>query len=326
MPSPRVLAFDAGGTKLLGGIVDAEGVVHHRVRLPISGAGRDDLLAIFTETSERLRSMAPDAVGVGFGIPSLIDRGRGLSVQSVHLPLDDLAFGETLEGRLGIPVAWDNDTNLALLAEQEFGAARGASEAIMLTVGTGIGGAMLLGGELYRGSSGAAGELGHVTVELDGPPCQGDCPGRGCLEVVASGTAIGREGALAAAAAPDSALGRAAAAGRPVVGELVTELAHAGDAAAQSVLELVGRRLGAGVTNLVHIFNPEVVVLGGGALAAGDLLLVPARAVLSERGLRPSRDVVRVVAASLGDDAGMIGAALAALDLAADREAAPTWR
>jgi glucokinase len=144
--------------------------------------------------------------------------------------------------------------------------------------------------------------------------------------VVASGTAIGREGAIAAASAPDSALGRAVAAGRPMIGELVTELARGGDAAAQSVLELVGRRLGAGVTNLVHIFNPEVVVLGGGGLDAGDLLLVPVRAVLSERGLRPSRDVVRVVAASLGDDAGMIGAALAALELADDREAAATWR
>jgi glucokinase len=326
MPSPRVLAFDAGGTKLLAGVVDADGVVHHRVRLPIAGAGREQLLDIFTETSAELRRMAPDIVAVGFGIPSLIDRGRGLSVQSVHLPLDDLPFGEVMEKRLGVPVAWDNDTNLALLAEHRLGAAREASEALMLTIGTGIGGAIMLDGELYRGSAGAAGELGHVTVDLDGPPCRGGCPGRGCLEAVASGTAIGQEAALAAAAAPESGLGRAVASGRPPIGELVTELAHAGDAAAQSVLELVGRRLGAGVVNLVHIFNPEVVVLGGGAIAAGDYLLGPARAVVAERGLRPSRDVVRVVAASLGDDAGMVGAALAALEVAVGEESAGAWR
>ncbi len=324
MPSSRVLAFDAGGTKLLGGVVDAEGVVHHRVRLPIAGTRRDELLGIFADTARELRRIAPDAVAVGFGVPSLIDRRRGLSVQSVHLPLDDLPFGEVMEKRIGMPVAWDNDTNLALLAEHRRGVAQGASQVLMLTVGTGIGGAIMLDGELYRGSAGAAGELGHVSVDLDGPPCQGGCPGRGCLEVVASGTAIGREAAAAAAAAPESGLGQAVASGRPPIGELVTELAHAGDAAAQSVLELVGRRLGVGVVNLVHIFNPEVVVLGGGAMAAGDYLLAPARAVLAERGLRPSRDTVRVVAATLGDDAGMVGAALAALDLAVGARGA--WR
>lgn len=326
MPSPRVLAFDAGGTKLLGGVVDAGGIVQHAVRLPIAGLGQLELLDIFSQTARDLRSQAPDAVAAGFGIPSLIDRRRGLSVESVHLELDDLEFGAEMEERVGLPVAWDNDTNLALIAEHRLGAARGASEAVMLTIGTGIGGAMILGGELYRGSLGAAGELGHVTVELDGLPCHEGCPGRGCLEVVASGTAIGREGALAAAAAPESALGRAVAVGRPPIGELVTELAHAGDAAAQSVLELVGRRLGVGVVNLVHVFNPEVVVLGGGAMAAGDYLLGPARAVLAERGLRPSRDGVRVVAAALGDAAGMIGAALAAHEVAAGEAVGAAWR
>ncbi len=326
MPSPRVLAFDAGGTKLLGGVVDADGNVEHRVRQPIAGTGTEELLGIFAGAAEQLRSAAPDAAAAGYGIPALIDRRRGRSVESVHLALDDVPFGEVMEERIGLPVAWDNDTNMALLAEHRHGAARGTSEAVMLTIGTGIGGAMILGGRLYRGSMGAAGELGHVTVDVDGPPCQGGCPGRGCLEVLASGSAIGREGAIAAAEAPGSALGRAIGGGRPPVGELVTELAGAGDAAAQGVLELVGRRLGAGIVSLVHIFNPEVVVLGGGAMAAGDFLLAPARAVLAERGLRPSRDGARVVAASLGDGAGMVGAAMAALEVAAGGERAVTWR
>lgn len=326
MPPPPVLAFDAGGTKLLGGVVGPDGALRERVRLTIGGRGRDELLDVFVQTAEELRRTAPDAAAAGFGIPSLIDRGRGLSVESVHLALDDLPFGRVMEERLGVPVAWDNDTNLALLAEHRLGAARGASEAVMLTIGTGIGGAMILGGRLYRGSSGAAGELGHMTIDLDGPPCQGGCRSRGCLEVMASGTAIGREGTIAAADAPESALGRAVASGRAPVGELVTELAHVGDATSQGVLELVGRRLGVGIVNLVHAFDPEVIVLGGGAMAAGDYLLAPARAVLAERGLRPGRDAVRVVPASLGDGAGVAGAALAAREVAAGGEEGEAWR
>jgi len=325
MPSPRVLAFDAGGTKLLGSVVEADGDVHHLVRRLIAGLGRDELLDLIAETVTELRAVAPEASAVGFGIPSLIDRTRGVSVQSVHLPLNEMPFGAVLEERLGLPVAWDNDTNLALLAEHRLGAARDASEAVMLTVGTGVGGAMVLGGELYRGSLGAAGELGHTVVDIDGPPCQGGCPGRGCLEAVASGTAIGRAGE-AAAGDPESALGRALASGRPPTGELVTELALDGDGAARSVLERVGGRLGVGILNIVHTFDPEVVVLGGGALAAGELLLEPARAVLAERGLRPGRDAVRVVAAHFGDSAGVVGAGLAALEVAAGGEAAGAWR
>jgi glucokinase len=326
MPSPRVLAFDAGGTKLLGGVVDGEGGVHHRSLRVIAGLERVELIDTICEAVREGRQAEPEVSALGFGIPSLIDRRRGTSVRSVHLPLDDVPFGTEMEERTGLPVAWDNDTNLALLAEHRLGAARGASEAIMLTIGTGIGGAMILRGELYRGSGGAAGELGHMVVDLDGPPCQGDCPGRGCLEVMASGTAIGREGAALAEAEPESALGRAVAAGRAPTGRLVTELALGGDAAAQSVLELVGERLGAGIVSLVHIFNPEVVVLGGGAMAAGELLLAPARAVVARHGLRPSRDEVRVVEAELGDEAGMLGAGLAALELAAGDAEGARWR
>jgi glucokinase len=326
MPSPRVLAFDAGGTKLLGAVVEADGSVHHRLRRLIAGLDQDELLDLIAETVAELRAVEPDASAVGFGIASLIDRTRGLSVQSVHLPLDGVPFGAIMEERISLPVAWDNDTNMALLAEHRLGAARDASEAVMLTIGTGIGGAIVLGGELYRGSLGAAGELGHTVVDLDGPPCQGACPGRGCLEAVASGMAIGRDGEEAAAEAPDSALGRALAAGRPPTGELVTELALEGDATARSVIERVGRRLGAGVLNFVHAFNPGVVVLGGGAMAAGELLLEPARMVVAERGLRPSREQVRVVAARFGDAAGVVGAGLAALDVAAGAESAAAWR
>jgi glucokinase len=183
----------------------------------------------------------------------------------------------------------------------------------MLTLGTGIGGGLVLGGRLYRGAHGGGAELGHVVVDLNGPPCQGACPNRGCLEVMASGTAIGREGAAVAEREPDSALGRELRGGRAITGALVTELAHDGDRAAVGVLSLIGGRLGVGIASIVNALNPEVVVIGGGAVAAGDLLLEPARRVVAERALPPNRDQVRIVPAHFRDEAGMVGAGILAL-------------
>jgi glucokinase len=151
-------------------------------------------------------------------------------------------------------------------------------------------------------------------LAIHGPDCPGDCPGVGCFEALVSGSAIGREGAEAARLAPDSPLGRALAAGRDITGALVTELAHEGDEPAREVIRLIGRRLGVGIANIVNIFNPDVVVIGGGVIAAGELLLEPAREVLAERALPPSRDIVHVAPARFGDEAGMLGAALLALE------------
>jgi glucokinase len=153
-----------------------------------------------------------------------------------------------------------------------------------------------------------------VVVDVDGPPCQGGCPNRGCLEALASGTAIGRAGEAAAGVAPGSALGRALADGREITGGLVTELAHDGDAGAIEVLERAGRHLGAGIASLVNAFQPEVVVIGGGAIAAGELLLGPARAVAEATALPPLRRGVRIVPAELAEEAGMIGAGILALE------------
>jgi glucokinase len=216
--------------------------------------------------------------------------------------------------RLGLPVVVDNDANGAVLAEQRHGAAAGATEVVMLTLGTGIGGGLVLGGELYRGAVGAAAELGHMTVDFDGPPCPSGCPNRGCLETVASGRAIGRAGEEVARDRPESALGRALAAGEEITGALVTELAHDGDAAAGAAIERVGAALGVGLVNLVNVFNPEVVVVGGGAIAAGELLLGPARQVVAARALAPGRDAVRIVPARFGPESGMLGAAMLALE------------
>ena len=184
----------------------------------------------------------------------------------------------------------------------------------MLTIGTGIGGGLILGGSLYRGAIGAGGELGHTVIDIDGPPCQGNCPGRGCIEVMASGTALAREAVRIAGERPDSGLAAALADGQALLGPLVTELAYDGDGAALEVLELIGTRLGAACTSFVNTFNPEVIVIGGGVMAAGDLILEPARRVVAERALAPGRELVRIVPAAFGVEAGMVGAGVFAFE------------
>jgi glucokinase len=297
--------------------VDEDLTVHarvHRLWDAPSPSDRASLLDKMIEEVQEALAVAPDVEAVGFGIPSLVDRERATSMWSNHLPLDNVPFRDLMSERLGLPVFVENDANAALLAELSHGAARGSSDALMLTLGTGIGGAVVLGGRLHRGATGSAGELGHVVVDLDGPPCPGKCPNRGCLEVMASGSAIGREGEAAARSAPDSALGRALASGRVLSGALVTELAHDGCEVARSVLELIGRRLGVGLSSLANAFDPEVIVVGGGAIAADEMLLEPARAELRSRALPPPAAGVRVVRAHFGEEAGMLGAALIALN------------
>ena len=145
----------------------------------------------------------------------------------------------------------------------------------MLTLGTGIGGGLVLGGRIQRGWIGAGAEFGHMVIDMDGPPCQGNCPNRGCLEVMASGSALVREAALRVARRPDTPLGHALEEGRPLTGPFVTELAHDGDPVARDALEAVGRALGVGLSSIVNMLNPEVVVIGGGVIAAGEMLLAP---------------------------------------------------
>jgi glucokinase len=315
MPGRRTIGVDMGGSKLLAGAVDSGLSVHHRVQRSMSRLDQSYLLDVVVEAVEETRDAAGGEIAaVGFGIPSLIDQRTGNAVIAVNLPLKDIVFGEVMAERLGLPVFVDNDANLAALAEHRAGAARGASEAVVLTIGTGIGGGLILRGRPYRGAVGAAAELGHVVIDLNGPPCQGNCPNRGCVESLASGTALAREALRMARERPDSGLGRALASGRELEGPLVTELAHDGDAAAVEVIELIGRRLGVAIASFVNIFNPEVVVIGGGVLGAGELLLNAARSEMTARALPPSRDIVEIVPAAFGVEAGMIGAAALAFD------------
>jgi len=314
MPPRRVIGIDAGGTKLLGGVVDEQMVVHHRVHRTWRGANRQETLDIFTDAVEEVRSAAPEVEAIGFGIPALVEWEAGVSRWSNHLPLDGVPFRDLMSERLGLPVLVDNDGNASMLAEARSGAAAGAQHAVMVSLGTGIGGGLWLNGAVYRGASGVGAELGHVVLQLHGPECPGDCPGLGCFEALVSGTAIGREGVRVAGAHRNSALGQRLAAGQEISGGIVTEMAHDGDELACDVLAVVGERLGFGLVGLVNTFNPELIVIGGGAARGGELLLEPARRVIEERALPPAREGLRVVPAHYGDEAGMMGAALMALE------------
>jgi glucokinase len=309
----RVIGIDLGGTKLAAGVVSGDLRVHHRAKRASRGIDQNGLLDLIVEVVEELRQQSEDDVpveAVGLGIPSLIDQDGGRAVMSVNLPIADVPIRDVMSERLGLPVALDNDGNVAALAEQRFGAGRGLRDVVFVGVGTGIAGGIIVDGRVFRGAHGSGAELGHMTLIVDGPACNGFCPNRGCYESLASGTAIGRYAREHAEANPQSALGVELASGREVTGATATELAHSGDDGAIAVLARAGRYLGAGFVGIANIFNPEMIVVGGGAAAgAGEYLLRPAREHLAEFGLSPNKQQARIEPARFGPEAGVLGAA-----------------
>ena len=274
----------------------------------------DELVAQIEAAIEE--QLEDDVIGIGIGVCSLIDQRTGEAVSSVNVPIQGVHLRDRVRERFGLPTGIENDANAAALAEHVFGAGKGSNHMVLLTLGTGIGGGLILNGELYRGAYGAAAELGHMTIDLDGPPCQGTCPGLGHLEVLASGTAAGELAREVAAERSEGGLGRAAAEGRKPDAKLTVELAREGDEDAREVLARIGRRLGVGIANYVNIFNPELVVLGGGFSRAAELVVDPALEVVRERALEPSRSSVRIALAILGVEAGLIGAGLIGFEAA----------
>ncbi len=283
----RVLGVDVGGTKILAGIVDPTGKVEHRRERPTELDSQDRLIEEIGSAAEEL--LDDSVAAVGFGLPSRIDQQTGRVDGSVNVPLQ-------MTKRVGRPVTLENDGNAAALAEYRAGAGRGARTMVMLTLGTGVGGGVVIDGKLLRDG----GELGHTVLIYDGVPCQGTCTGRGHLEALVSGTA--------AAKLAQEAFGPGVDAHRLV------RLAAEGDSTAIEILDGIGRMLGAAIGSFVNIFRPQLVVIGGGFASAGDFLLEPARETMRREALAPAGDRVEIVRAELGTAAGVIGAALVAYD------------
>jgi glucokinase len=284
----RVIGVDLGGTKILAGILDETGGIGdlHERRTPTSS--QEALLDALVETVQELRE--PGIEAVGFGVPARIDQRTGLALGSVNTPIHDVRMRDELERRLEMTVGVINDGSAAALAEFRHGAGRGTNDLVLLTLGTGVGGGLVLSGQLYRGWS----EVGHMVIVEDGAPCMGACTGRGHVESYCSGQAADR---LARELLGPSATAR----------ELV-ERRH-------PALAGIGRHLGAAISSLVNLFDPDVVVVGGGfGVAAGDLLLEPARGLIARDALAPAGEMVRLVTAELGPAAGVIGAGLVAFE------------
>ena len=313
------VGVDIGGTKLAAGLVGADGSVLDRVRHATPADDLQELTDRIVSVIEDLRSRHHVGdVPVGIGIAGLVDRS-GVVRYAPNLPLRDHPIGKEVGSRLWGPVTVENDANAAAWGEYRAGAGRDAQDSlVMLTLGTGVGGGLVLEDRLVRGATGMAGELGHIAVLEGGPLCP--CGARGCLEAMSSGTALARNAREAIADGRIRA-GTALAELDPaeIDGKAVTVAAFAGDAEAVRILATAGRWLGVGIASLIAAFDPEIVVLGGGAMQAGALLLEPARQAAAERLLgRGYRDLPPIVHAGLADDAGLVGAALLAMASATD--------
>jgi len=303
-PAPRgpVLGLDIGGTKLAAGVVAPDGTVHGFVFEPTHGErGPDDGVARLFELGRRALAdsgLAPDDIaGVGIGCGGPLDSDGGVLIAPLHLPgWNDVPVAELAREAFGHPAVLDNDATAAAAAEHRFGAGRGTRNMVYLTISTGVGGGVVIDGSLHRGPTGNGGELGHVTVDWHGRECRG-CGRRGCLEAYASGTSIAeraREAGMDVAGAPE-----------------VSAAAAYGDTTAARVWAETCEALGCGITSIANLFEPEVVVLGGGVVRTGEQLLGPVRDVVHRQAICPQ---VEIVPAAFGDAVGVAGAAAVAFE------------
>ncbi len=309
-----VLALDIGGTKLAVGAVSRAGEVLAEVKRPTDASAPptailDSLLAMSREAVHRagLSLSALSAAGVAFGGP--MDYPRGLAVTCHHLPgWEGFPIREAVAEKTGLPAFVDNDANAAALGETAFGAARGLSHVLYLTVSTGIGGGVILGGRVHRGANSLAGEIGHTIVLPDGPPCT--CGKRGCLEAVASGPAIARAAREALARGEESAL--SALPPKEITARHIAEAADR-DPLARKILTAAGRHLGTAVAAAANLLNPQMVVIGGGVSQSGEVLFSAIRSAVSEAAVTEIARGLRIAPGALGPRSALLGAAALAL-------------
>jgi glucokinase len=307
---PLAIGVDIGGTKVAGGVVDDRGAVIELTRRDTPGTDVAATEAVIADVVREL-SGRHQVSAVGVGAAGWIANDRATVLFSPHLAWRNEPLRDALAQAIGVPVVVENDANAAAWAEYRFGAGQGARVVVMVTLGTGIGGGLVVSGVLYRGAYGVSCEYGHMSIVPDGRRCA--CGNRGCLEMYASGTALALDARELAAIAPVAAHRLLELAdGDPdrLTGPLVTQAAREGDPAAMEIYQTMGRWLGRGLANLAAVIDPTVFVIGGGVSEAGDLLLGPARQAFGEsltgRGFRPTADILL---AELGPQAGLVGAA-----------------
>src|SRR5919107_3111261 len=313
----NAIGIDIGGTKIAAAVVTPEGKILSEVRYPTQAVPPNRL----TETIARAILEAKDGFEVGgacLAVPGFVLSAENKVIFAPNLhEIENIPLDEEMGRRTGLRATVENDANAAAWGEFRFGAGKDVDHQVFITLGTGVGGGVITHGVLLRGAQGAGGELGHVTLDPTEPRC--GCGNNGCLEALASGTAIGRRAREVANERSTSALGRLAIE-RQVLGEDVTRLAQEGDDASISVLEETGRWLGIGLAGFVNTFNPEVIAVGGGASRAGESILGSAREEVQLRASSPARDLVEIKEATLGPESGVLGAA--ALAGSEDRESA----
>jgi glucokinase len=301
MTATHAIGVDLGGTKILAGVVTRDGEILHRHERMTPLESQE---ALVEELQLAIEELMSDEIGaIGMGVPGPLDLPSGRTFEMVNLPFRDFPLRDHFAERFGRPIGLDNDANAAAIAEWLVGAGRGVGDLVMLTLGTGLGGGVITSGRPFRGRRGAGVELGHVVIVHNGMPCQGHCTGRGHLEPYVTG--------LAATKRAHEAFGPAADAHRLV------RLANEGEDEAIEILADIGRHLGSAMGSFANIFDPELIVIGGGfGFAAWEHLIGPADEVMRREALRPMRDDVRVVRAELGTSAGLIGAALVGFEAA----------
>lgn len=321
------IGIDLGGTKILTGLVNERGqVIAEDYRKTRAKRGQDFVIGAIADSA--LQAMhnggcsPSDIQAVGIGVPGPVDTDEGIVTLPPNLPgWHNVPIRQMVEERLGIPTFLDNDANAAALGEFLFGAGRGSTNMIYVTVSTGIGGGFVLDGRLYHGADGAAGEIGHVTILPRGPHC--GCGNRGCLEAVASGTAIAREGRELVARGIPTLISKLAG-GDPesVSAKLVADAAQQGDSEANEIIQEAMSYLGVGIANLVNLLNPEIIVIGGSLIKLGDILFGPVRRAVDRRAFPIASHRVQIMPAELGDQVGMCGAAAVAFQALRERRAA----
>lgn len=303
-----VVGVDVGGTGVKAAGVTRDGSVVERIECPTDpSAATKSLIGLVEDLLGRLDRSGHDVVAVGVGVAGFVDFAAGAVTFSPNTVYDDPQIGTAVSTRFGLPVFVDNDANAAVWGERTFGCCPGANDVVMLTLGTGIGSGIVANGSLVRGATGAGAELGHMVVDPSGPPCP--CGLRGCLEQLASGTAIARLAHLALGSNPDSAISAFAGPDGEITGESVSKAAREYDQTARDVLRKAGVALGIGLSNVANVFDPELIVLGGSVVNAGEPYLGAARDQLASMTKAQRRRPLRLDVAKLRGDAGLIGAA-----------------